>query len=141
MNRIITTASSVASSKSVTFWKEVGTGSPTVSSMTSLTGPNEAYIVQGSGSVYRVYQMDWTTDTQITTSAKDIDVGANAERAADTFIQSDSDFNIVVGTKTVLRFNAQPGGGIGFDEYTVTKTGHKYSQKSSPERRKESKRS
>ena len=120
MKRIIFIAILLAISKSATFWKEVGAGSPTVFSMT-LSGPNEGYIVQGAGSVFSVYQMDWTTDTGITSSVKDIDVGTNANIVPQDRCQSDSRFNIVVSSNTIFRFNAQQGGGIDFEEYPVPK--------------------
>ena len=46
-----------ASSKSLTLWKEVKTGSLEVGTLT-LTGPNQQYITQGNEATFTVYQMD-----------------------------------------------------------------------------------
>ena len=102
----------------------MGSGSPEVDSLT-LTGPNEGYIVQGSGSIHRVYQMDWVSDTAITSSVKSIDVGANSNIINGARLQSDSGFNIVTASDTIFRFNAQPSVDFSFQEYSV-QTGEFY---------------
>ena len=122
MKRIILTTILLVSSKSITYWKEIGAGSPQVASMT-LSGPKEGYVVQGDVSTFKVYQMDWQTDTSITSSVNDIDVGANPSIVSSTRIQSDSGFNVVASSETIFRFNAQPGVATNFEEYSVPKTG------------------
>ena len=122
MKRIFLTIILLVCSKSVTFWKEVGGGSPTVMSM-SLTGPKQGHIVQGDASLYRVFQMD--AGDGALSSIKHIDVGSNQNIVTDTRIQSDSGFNVVAASNTLFRFNAEPGANIDFEEYSVP-TGNKY---------------
>ena len=124
MKRIILAVILLASTtKSLTYWKEIGNGSPAVISMT-LSGPNEGYVVQGAGSNYGVYQMDWGSGSSITTSMKSISYGVSLSLV--TGVQSDSGFNVLASSNSILRFNAQPGAGTDFEEYSVPKTGALY---------------
>ena len=122
MKRIILITILLASTKGATFWKEVASGSPPVASMT-LSGPNQEYIVQRHTHIFRVYQMDWVDNSNpITTSVKDIDLGAGDSNLAMPRVQSDGGFNIVTASMTIYRFSSQPGIGNDFEEYPVPKT-------------------
>ena len=124
MKRIILAAFLLANSKPLTFWKAIGSGNPPHISSMAMTGPQKGYIAQGQGQLYRVYSIDWTANTPVTSAAKIIDVGTNTNLG--TYyprIQSDSGFNIVAAVKTIIRFSALPSGGNDFEEYSVPKTG------------------
>ena len=121
MKRIILIAILLESSKSATFWKEVGTGTPPIISVT-ITGPGEGYVVQGEKTVFTVYQMDWgSANAAITASVKDINLVGILSVETSARLQSDSNFNVVTSSETIFRFNAQPGVASNFEEYSVPK--------------------
>ena len=123
MKRLILTTILLGSSKTLSLWKAIGNGSPSIMSIT-LSGTNQGYAVQGDKITYKTYEMTW--DNSQVSSVKDIDIGANANILIESGVQSDNTFNVVASSKTIFRFNSQPAQPINFEEYPVP-TGHQYS--------------
>ena len=118
---ILTTTILLAGSKSVTYWKEVGTGSPPIASLT-LSGPNQEYIVQGDKLTYSVYQTNWEDNNNpISSVAKTVNIPPNSNILAESKVQADSGYNVVVSSQTIFRFHSQPGAFEGYEEYNVPK--------------------
>ena len=104
--------------QTATLFFEVGTGSPDSSAM-SIAGPNQEYVVQGLGTAFTTYSIDWQSTTHAS-SVKSINLNANAN-IADTRIQCGFGENCVVASSNIFRFNMKPGAANDFEEYSVPK--------------------
>ena len=81
-------------------------GSKPVNSMT-LSGPNQEYLVQGSTTTFHVYSINWVDTSAI--EVKEVALAADVNLIWKCRICSDKNHNIVLASKTVMRFSAEPG--------------------------------
>ena len=103
----------VKAARPLSYWFNIGTGTPPIYTMT-ITGPNEEYCIQGEGT-YASYTINWNT-------------GAAVSKGEQTFSQSnmighrtqgDNTYNIVLAGKAVYRFNINPITSSNLQEYPV----------------------
>ena len=111
---------------SLTFWFSIGPGNPTeVISPVTISGPNQEYIIHGAYSTFYVYSINWESGTA--SKVKDIPMAADGYLTWNCRLHSDWTHNAVLASKTLVRFNAEPGKPINSEKYTVVTDGTDYS--------------
>ena len=99
-------------------WFEVGPGSTVTT--TTIAGADSQYVVIGQKYDWRVYTIDWGTQTPTLVGSNPITLPADPKLGWNCRVQGDSQTNNVVVTSAVAwRFSIQLGGPTNFEKYLV----------------------
>ena len=102
--------------KSVTLLATVGRDPPYAFSV-SLAGPNQEWMVQGKILTFTAFSINWQNGH--VSFEKSITPKTIPGVTGNTRIHCDLDYNCVVGTRTIFRFNMKPGASDDLETYPV----------------------
>ena len=103
--------------KSLTYWFDVRASSRFVESA-AVCGTNAEYIVQGEGSAYNVFTVNWVTG--VATNAKTINLSGYSFIGGAGFMGGGDSPNFVIAVRQVVRISAVPGQSNGDQSYSMT---------------------
>ena len=112
----ISTLSLIELAKSLTQWSTIKTNGRMVESA-AVCGFNAEYVVQGEGSEFNTYTIDWTTGAA--TSVKTISLTGYTNIAGSSFMGAMFTPNVVFTAHNALRFNADPNQSNNDERYDV----------------------
>ena len=117
MKDLIIFSITIANIKALSHWFDVETDFAILSS--TLIGPNQEYVNLGKGINWKTYSIDW--ETQTATVVKTINLRSVPNLGSGRIVGTLGG-SVVMGAKTIVRYDAYPGKPLDLEEYEVLKS-------------------